>query len=60
MITVGETRKFNAGRRVGLCRPYLVNGADCKVLKVNPNTATVHFVGADDTDIVSLAYLKGK
>jgi len=59
MITVGETRKFNAGRRVGFCRPYLVNGAKCVVLKMNPNTAIVRFDEQDDTDIVSLAYLKG-
>ncbi len=50
--------KFNAGRRSNFCRAYIQNGACCTVLSVHPNTATVRFDGVDETDIVSLAYLK--
>ncbi len=58
MITVGETRKFVAYPRTNFCRDHLRHRASCVVLKVNSNTATVRFDGADDTDIVSLTYLK--
>ena len=58
MCTVGKTATFNAFPRVDFCREHLVNGAKCVVLKVNPNTAIVRFDGVDETDIVSLAYLK--
>lgn len=58
MLTVGKKMRFNAGRRTGFCRSYLVNGAECTVVKVNVNTTTVLFDGQADTDIVSLTYLK--
>ncbi len=58
MCTVGKTVIFNAFPRVDFCRKYLVNGAKCVVLKIVPNTAIVRFDEVDDTDIVSLVYLK--
>lgn len=58
MLTVGKTVKFNAGCRADFCRPYLVNDAECVVLKINPNTAIVRFIGQNETDIVSLVYLR--
>ena len=59
MLIVGKIVKFNAGNRTDFCRPYLVNGADCKILVILPNTAIVQFAGQSETDIVSLVYLKG-
>ena len=58
MCIVGKTATFNAFPRMDFCRKHLVNGAKCVVLEINPNTAIVRFVGVEDTDIVSLAYLK--
>ena len=49
--------RFNAGDRTDFCKPYLVNGAECEILKILPNTAIVQFVGQIETDIISLAYL---
>ncbi len=59
MLIVGKIVKFNAGSRVDFCRPYLVNGADCEILVILPNTAIVQFIGQSETDIVSLVYLRG-
>ena len=59
MLIVGKIVKFNAGNRTDFCRPYLVNGADCEILVILPNTAIVRFVGQSETDIISLVYLGG-
>ncbi len=58
MAIVGKKTVFYAQNRSNFCRPYIKNGAICKVLEIKPNTAIVRFDGQKDTDIVSLAYLK--
>ena len=58
MLVVGKTVVFNAAPRIDFCRPYIQNKAKCKIVKINPNTATVKFEGQEQTDIVALAYLK--
>ncbi len=59
MLTTGKIVKFDAGNRTDFCRPYIINGADCKILVILPNTAIVRFIGQTETDIVSLVYLRG-
>ena len=59
MLSVGKIVKFNVGDRTDFCRPYLIDGADCEILVILPNTAIVQFIGQSETDIVSLVYLKG-
>ncbi len=58
MIEVGKDAVFTVLDESVFCRPYLQNGASCEVLEVNPNTALVQFNGQEDTDIVSLSFLR--
>ncbi len=58
MLKVGELAIFKANHQDSFCRDYIQNGATCKVLEIHPNTATVRFTGQDDTDLVSLAFLR--
>ncbi len=58
MIEVGKGATFTVTDGKEFCRPYLQNGAECEVLEIHPNTATVRFNGQEDTDIVSLSFLR--
>ncbi len=58
MLAIGKTVVFDAEPRTDFCRPYIQNKAKCKVVKINPNTATVRFEGQENTDIVYLGYLR--
>ncbi len=58
MIEVGKDATFTVPDESVFCRSYLRNGAGCKVLEVNPNMALVQFDGQEDTDIISLSFLR--
>ncbi len=58
MIEVGKEVVFTVPDGKEFCRSYLQNGARCVIVEVNPNTAIVQFKGQEDTDIVSLSFLR--
>jgi|GEM_PF-3273163 len=58
MIEAGKDAIFTVMDESVFCRPYLRNGARCKIMEINPNTAIVQFDGQEDTDIVSLSFLR--